>query len=420
MTVMHHGFIEELTRRTDASSPAETWPLSGEEIVFLSHQRWSTHVTAIQNTVVRLARTNRVLFMEPPDSVGWLLHEPPARAAMTWILDPLERKSRNLSVYHTPPLFLPGQARAPWIARSLTATYEFMVRRAIERMGFRRPIYWVFQFNTVWLLKALRARFAVYECAEEWAANESSPRNQNYIRRVDEEMCRSADVVFVPSRDMMNRKAAFNANTFLAPWGVDVALYSRARDPETLIPGDVADLPRPIIGIVGMFDGRRLHIELLQTLARRHPDWSVVLVGRCMPNLDTRPLEELPNIHLLGMRPVEDLPGYCKAFDVCMLPYRVLEFTRSIMPLKLVEYLSTGKPVVTTDLPAAEDFRDVYYVAHTVDEFEQMVVRALDDDPRRVELRVRRGADYDWDHLVRERMRIVVDQMRRRARAEAR
>ena len=410
MTLMTHDFIEKLTRQTNRANGSA--PLHGEQIVFLSHQRWNTHVTAVQNTAVRLARHNQVLFMEPPDSIGWLLHEPPARAAMTWLLDPLERKSRNLHIYHTPPLFLPGQARADWIARSVTATYEFMLRRAMQRVGFRKPVYWVFQFNTVWLLRAMRARFAVYECAEEWAANESTPHVRDYIRRVDAEMCRTADVVFVPSQDMLRRKQEHNPHTHLGPWGVDLALYGRARLPETSIPEDVRNLPRPIVGIVGMFDGRRLHVELLRTLAQRHPEWSIVLVGRCMPNLDTAPLRAMPNIHLLGMRPVEQLPAYCKAFDVCMLPYHVLDFTRSIMPLKLIEYLPTGKPVVTTALPAAQDFRDVYYVAETVDEFDRMVVQALSDDPRKPELRVRRGADYDWDHLIDKRMQVVAGLMR--------
>ncbi len=412
MSIITHGFIEDLTRQTDAEhAPA---PLKGEQIVILSHQRWNTHVTAVQNTAVRLARHNHILFIEPPDSLGWLLHEPPARAAMAWILDPLERKSRNLYVYHTPPLFLPGQARARWVARSVTATYEFMVRSAMSRVGFTRPIFWIYQFNTVWLLQAMRARFSVYECAEEWAANESLPHVQEYIRRVDEEMCRHADVVFVPSHDMLRRKAAYNAQTHIGPWGVDLSLYSRARLPGTPIPEDVRDLPRPIIGIVGMFDGRRLHIELLRTLAMRHPDWSIVLVGRCMPNLDTEPLRAVPNIHLFGMKPVEELPGYCKAFDVCMLPYHVLEFTRSIMPLKLVEYLATGKPVVTTPLPAAYDFQDVYYVAQTIDDFDRMVGEALNEDPGRAAQRVQRGCDFDWDTIVNRRMQIAAGLLRSR------
>jgi len=413
MSVMVHETIERMLRSQARTVPAG--PLPGEDLVVLSHQRWATHVTAVHNLVVRLARHNRVLFVEPPDSMAWLLHEPPAREAMTWLLDPLERRGGNLYVYHTPPLFLPGQGRRPWIARSVTATYEYLVRRALVQAGFRRPIYWVFQFNAVWLVRALRARLVVYECAEEWAENTASPAVRRYIEQVDEQMCRTADLVFVPSSEMLRRKSPRNPHTYRVPWGVDIGLYATARRPETRIPEEIARLPRPIIGIVGMFDGRRLHVELLVELARRHRNWSVVLVGRCMPNLDTRPLTDEPNIHLYGMRPVEALPAYCKGFDVCILPYRVVEFTRSILPLKLVEYLATGKPVVTTAIPAAREFRDVYYVADTIDEFDRMVAEAIDEDGRHAAARVRRAAAYDWNAIAERKMAMAAERLRAKA-----
>ncbi|MBI4581906.1 MAG: hypothetical protein HY718_19570, partial [Planctomycetes bacterium] len=140
--------------------------LQGLDIVFISHQRWNTHVTAVHNSVLRLARRNRVLFVEPPDSLAWLPTEHAAREALTWILSPLERRSPNLFVYHTPPVFLPGQSRARWIFRSISATYELMIRLACQRAGFDRPIFWIYQFNSVGVVSALRPRCTVYECAE--------------------------------------------------------------------------------------------------------------------------------------------------------------------------------------------------------------------------------------------------------------
>ncbi|MBI4579904.1 MAG: glycosyltransferase, partial [Planctomycetes bacterium] len=244
----------------------------------------------------------------------------------------------------------------------------------------------------------------VYECAEEWDAYETDPLNKQHIREMDEALCRAADVVFVPSRELLKRKSPQNPSTYLAPWGVDLELYARARDPATPIPADVRSLPRPIIGMFGMLDGRRLHTELLRHLAVQHPDWSIVLVGRCMPNLDRSSLDPLPNVRFLGMRPVEQIPAYCKAFDVCMIPYMLNEFTRSIMPLKIAEYLATGKPVVSTELPAAVEMSDVIHVARDIPEFEQHLCAALAERPELSARRVARAQDFDWDVLMRQRM----------------
>ena len=57
-------------RRNCLAVLCSTMTFQNQQIVFLSHQRWNTHVTAVHNTVMRLARENRVLFIEPPDSIG--------------------------------------------------------------------------------------------------------------------------------------------------------------------------------------------------------------------------------------------------------------------------------------------------------------------------------------------------------------
>ena len=64
-------------------------------------------------------------------------------------------------------------------------------------------------------------------------------------------------------------------------------------------------------------------------------------------------LRALPNVHFLGRKPYAALPGYCKAFDVALLPFIKNELTENANPLKLREYLAAGLPVVSTDIPEA-------------------------------------------------------------------
>jgi glycosyltransferase involved in cell wall biosynthesis len=287
-----------------------------------------------------------------------------------------------------------------------------MIRRASHRAGFRRPIFWIFQFNSAGVIRSLRPAFSVYECGEMWEAYETDPRNRRYIRAMDEALCRQADAVIVPSQRMLENKRSFNPHTYLIPWGADVAMYARARRCDTPLPADVARVRHPILGMFGMLDGRRLHLELLCHLATRHPDWQIVLVGRCMPNLNQAPLRALPNVQFLGMKRATELPAYCKAFDVCMIPYMVNEFTESIMPLKLAEYLATGKPIVTTALPATRGLEDVMCIADDIESFERGVCEALREEPHHAIKRVERAQAYDWEVVADRRMRIVSSLMR--------
>ena len=392
----------------NVSPPAS---LHGKEIVILAHQRWNTHTTPAHHIVRHLARSNRVVFIEPPESLAWLLHEPPAREALRWLFRPLQHLEPNLYLYHTQPLFPPGQALSPAIAAMFGALYARLVRRVIRSMGFERPIFWVFQFSAAHVVRSIQPELTVYDCGEEWAEYATYARLKDYLRKTDADMCRSADLVFVPSEAMYESKRPLNPHTHLMPWGVDTELYGRAQHSDTVIPQDIRDARRPVIGMFGMLDGRRLHIELLTYLASRHPDWTIVLIGRRMKNLDDTALRKYANIRILDFKPASELPGYCKGFDVCMIPYMINGFTRSIMPIKLVEYLATGKPVVSTALPAAELFRDVIRVADSIESFEACVIEALNEDPCCTDERIARAKEFDWNELGRRRLGLAADRL---------
>jgi glycosyltransferase involved in cell wall biosynthesis len=404
---------------TNPTSLASLETLSGQQIVYLSHQRWNTHTTPVHHIAERLSRENLVLFVEPPESVAWLFHEPPAREALTWSFNPLEQRSENFYIYHTPPLFLPWAARSRWISQATLAMQLRHVRYAMRRLNIERPICWIFQFNVSDLLPALNPSLTVYECAEDYAAYETRDWVRRYVEGHAERLCRECDCVLVPSEKMARMREWVGNRLHLIPWGVDVPHYAKARETETPIPPELDKLPRPIIGMFGMLDGRRMHYDLVLHLARRHRDWSIALVGRCMPNLNKELLDAEPNIHFFGMQPVDALPGFCKGFDVCMIPYRLNQFTEAIMPLKLTEYLATGKPCVSTELPAAKVFKDVIHVADSIESFEQGVIAALKQDTGQ-QRRIERANEFDWEVIGSRRLAVAAQSLRKKQAAEAR
>ena len=136
---------------------------------------------------------------------------------------------------------------------------------------------------------------------------------------------------------------------------------------------------RPIVGMFGVFD-RRVDGDALRASAQALPQATFVVLG---PVVDREPGEfrDLGNLVFLGSLPYERLPRHVAHFDVCILPYVVDETTRSINPLKLKEYLATGKPVVSTPLPEAERLGAYLTLAEPA-MFAQAVAAAL--DPSRI------------------------------------
>jgi len=112
-------------------------------------------------------------------------------------------------------------------------------------------------------------------------------------------------------------------------------------------------LRRPIIGYIGGLH-RFVDYDLLARMARARPLWSWVFVGAI--TTDIGELALLPNIHLLGQQPHQDMAHYIGQFDVCLIPYLNNRATATIVPIKLNEYLAAGKPIVSTSLPTICDF----------------------------------------------------------------
>ena len=114
-------------------------------------------------------------------------------------------------------------------------------------------------------------------------------------------------------------------------------------------------------------------------------------------------MAQLPNVHFLGGKPTEGLGAYPQHFDICIMPYRLDDYTKYIYPLKLHEYLASGKPVVSAPIPAVEDFRHVVSIASDQREWSDAIELALSDaenTPDRNAERQRVASEHDWEVLV--------------------
>jgi glycosyltransferase involved in cell wall biosynthesis len=116
-------------------------------------------------------------------------------------------------------------------------------------------------------------------------------------------------------------------------------------------------------------------------------------------NFGLETLRRQPNVHFLSRVAVPDVPRYMAACRVCLLPYKVNERTRNISSLKMYEYLACGKPVVSTDVPAAHEVGDAVRIAAGSD-FVLSIEQALSDGPAEAEQRRCIAAANTWEQRV--------------------
>jgi hypothetical protein len=186
--------------------------------------------------------------------------------------------------------------------------------------------------------------------------------------------------------------------------------FEHFRDP----PAEVFRDPkgRQVIGYYGAI-ADWFDLALVRRVAEDNPGALVVLVGHDTAGA-RRALGDLPNVELVGEVPYSKLPYWLHAFDVCMLPFRIIPLTLATNPVKLYEYLAAGKPVVTVDLPEMAQFGELVETAADAGDFLRRVRRVL-ATPTDLELVRRRqafAAEQTWLHRA--------DRTRRRPAGAAR
>jgi GT2 family glycosyltransferase/SAM-dependent methyltransferase/glycosyltransferase involved in cell wall biosynthesis len=157
---------------------------------------------------------------------------------------------------------------------------------------------------------------------------------------------------------------------------------------------------RRVVGYYGAI-AEWFDVALVEAVAKQHPDCSVLLIGT--DTVDARSkLAKQHNVTFAGEVPYGELPYYLHGFDVCLLPFKVVPLTLATNPVKVYEYLSAGKPVVTIDLPEMRQFEGLVYVAVDRSAFLLRVAKVLNepDSHLLVDERKAFAKGQTWRHRV--------------------
>ncbi|HEY6187330.1 MAG TPA: glycosyltransferase [Pyrinomonadaceae bacterium] len=342
---------ETLNRTTHIAQLQTNRPdclIKGRDIVCFPHD-WTGDPLSKTHLMRLFARDNRVLWV---NSIG--MRAPTASKAdisrsfkkLAAVATPVREVEPNIFVLS--PLAIPayGSPRIRALNRHLL---RFQVKRAMRHLGFSRPINYVFLPSAAVIAGRLGEELVIYHCVDEYAA--FSDIEAGPMLELEKQLMRRADLVITSAELLYQSKMQHNPRTVLVRHGVDHTHFRRALDPETVVPDDLARLPRPHIGFFGLI-ADWVDLELLARVAKRFSSGSLVMLGKT--TTDVSALASLPNVHFLGRKPYELLPAYCKGFDVALMPFRINELTLNANPLKVREYLAAGLQVVSTAIPEVE------------------------------------------------------------------
>ena len=344
-----------------------------KQIVCLSNEPWSPSPGRTQQLVARL-KDVQVLYFSPAES---------------WRDQRFRGKGRavkpNITTYTLPPLLLPVDERYGELFQLGQRKLARYIAGKMAKHRFRAPLLWTTCPEQVHLLDRLDYDGLVYDCDREW--DDLPPAWEGTLAS-------TADVVFAASQGLADRLSPCSSNIALLPNGTAYPLFAKAaRPPEDRPPRRTA----PTFGWAGTIHPD-LDLSPVLHAAHAHPEWNFLLLGRREPNPLVKKLKRLPNVSFLPPCPQMEVPAYLARCQVLMDFLREEQPDSDVIPTRMYEYLSTGRPIVAMLWPdQVEPFPDVVYGAHSNREFVTLCEHALEELPSLVtQRRLDHGAQAAW------------------------
>lgn len=286
-----------------------------------------------------------------------------------------------------------------WLNRSLLLRQLGPVVQAIPQK--------VTAITTIPLVAELMGRLPVerwvYYCVDDFSTWPGL--DHRTIRRMEDELLARADIVVAVSETLQDNLRKRGRESHLLTHGVELDFWN---SPALAGPvPELAALERPLLAFWGLVD-RRMDVAVVRRIAADLKQGTLVLVG---PESDPDPvLSTIPRVVRVPPLGFEQLPGVAREASILVMPYADLPVTRAIQPLKLKEYLSTGKPTVVRDLPATRPWADCLDLADSPESFSRAVqMRLASGIPvDQVEARIRLK-DESWEKKAEQFTRWVLE-----------
>jgi glycosyltransferase involved in cell wall biosynthesis len=392
--------------------------MKNETVLCIAPRDWDGLWKEAQSIMSRIAIWNRVIYFDPGrDSQRAVLSEWFDNFPNFFRLK-TRQVTENLTVVSTPSTIPHARRHLPRAILRLTMPLvlklnaRFLIRhvqRAMKVLNVQNPILWLYSPYHGDLIGKFGEKLVCYYNYDEFANYVSNACIKEIIQDYEARMCRQVDVIFTTSQAQREVRISYNPKTYFVPNAVDFELFNRALSADLLLPPDIAQIPRPIIGCSGRL-ASQVDIPLLLQVARTYPNFSMVFIGpdELPHSKDEQVFRELKNVHFLGWKKPSELPNYLQAFDAALIPYKLVGHVLSGYPTKLHEYLAAGNSVVATDMPELRPFKDVIRIGKTQSDFVALVGEAVKDNSNRsIDARVSVAKDNTWDKRVEEIYRIL-------------
>lgn len=275
---------------------------------------------------------------------------------------------------------------------------KFQVRTASMILGinWKDSLLWISGNFTLSPLLRYRFKRKIYQAAD--LISDFRTNDKGLLKRLKEKeifLSRNVDHIFASSPNIRTKLETLSGKEVkLLTHGVDFEHFTKNSKLHPFIQ-NIREKGLPVAGYFGTLSDAN-DKKVFSKLAEN--GFSVVIIGKVLG--DYSMLEGKPNIYFAGPVEFKDLPSYAQGFDVCLLNWVMADWIKNSFPVKSLEYLAMGKPVISCRIPVIQDlFGDLVYFADTPEEFLDQAKKSLKENGKEVqEVRVEEASKHTWEN----------------------
>jgi len=381
--------------------------LKDKVIVFLGNTKFDGNIKSTSLFIARnLAKSNTVFFIDYPftlkDYLNYMKTDQLKERENKFSIFSdglMDTDLPNLKIVITPPVLPINFMPEGLVFRSLLKVNELLISLRIKKiMRDKKFTDFIFinSFNFHYPTLALKIKptLTVYHCVDPMIV----PYDMKHGIKSEKQLVINSDLVICTSVKLTQEKKLLNRNTYFVPNATDSDNGFKTSDVKIPLHPKLKNMKRPVIGYLGTIE-RRMDYKLLLEVAQANKDKTFVFAGPVEEEYLTNPLFKEPNVHQLGAVPYMEVPQVINSFDLAIIPFKKDEVSRTIFPIKLFEYLSFGKPVVSTDFNIdLKDFTDdMVDYCENAESFSYAINKALQNDtPLEAEKRKSLAKQNTW------------------------
>lgn len=307
------------------------------------------------------------------------------RKILQWFL--LPKSIKNIKVVFPIRFPIVGNKIFDTINNRILYLYFLYYKR---KFFLKPPIIFTLSPFYGWAINRVRPQKIIYYVSDDYGM--FSGNNKNIFDSYEEYFVPNCDGVLTVSNLLYQKKKKYNKNTIKIYNATNPDLFAPYKISK---PKDMQKFNGKVVGCVGKIDDW-YDLEFVDEIAQIQTKLNFVFIGPLVRSVD-RILSE--NLYFLGQKEYDEIPNYIHSFDVCIIPYKNTERIKTVdMPLKLLDYLAAGKPVIAKNINVIKSTKKLYKICNDIDGFNSALIEALEEDETYRKQRINFAKENSWEN----------------------